>query len=105
MAILQAILAEILNYIGTILNTTFGWATTMLFGKVPKDRQLYVTLSSIGAVIWLITLLGIAFPAVAVFIFSFVKIPSNTRLSLSSGAIIELRQTPGTTTAEPNEQG
>ena len=30
---------------------------------------------------------------------------SNTRLSLSSGAIIELRQTPGTTTAEPNEQG
>jgi hypothetical protein len=75
MAILQAILAELLNYVGTILNTAFGWATLMLFGKVPKDRQLYVTLSSIGAVVWLIALLGIAFPAVAVFIFSFVKLP------------------------------
>ena len=74
MAILQAILAELFNYVGTILNTAFGWATIMLFGKVPRDRQLYVTLSAIGSVVWLIALLGVAFPVVAVFILSFVKI-------------------------------
>jgi len=74
MAILQAILAELFNYIGTILNTAFGWATIMLFGKVPRDRQLYVTLSAIGSVVWLIALLGVAFPAVAVFVLSFIKI-------------------------------
>jgi hypothetical protein len=76
MAILQAILAELFNYVGTILNTALGWATIMLFGKVPKDRQLYVTLSTLGAMVWLIALIGVAFPAVAIFILSFVRLSS-----------------------------
>lgn len=74
MAILQALLAELFNYVGTILNTALGWATIMLFGKVPKDRQLYVTLSTLGAIVWLIALLGVAFPAVAIFILSFARL-------------------------------
>ena len=27
-----------------LLNTAFGWATTLLFGKVPSDRQIYLSL-------------------------------------------------------------
>ncbi len=40
MAVLQAVLALITRQAGRILNTVFGWATMLLFGKVPQDKQL-----------------------------------------------------------------
>lgn len=43
MAILQAVLALLFRSAGRLLNTAFGWATTMLFGKVPQDRQIYLS--------------------------------------------------------------
>jgi hypothetical protein len=75
MAIIQALLAAITRWAGTILNTAFGWATMMLFGKIPRERQIYVSINSLGSVLWLIALVGIAFPAVTVFLLSFVKLP------------------------------
>ena len=75
MAIIQALLAAITRWAGTILNTAFGWATMMLFGKIPRERQIYVSINSLGSVLWLIALLGIAFPAVTVFLLSFIKLP------------------------------
>jgi hypothetical protein len=75
MAIIQALLAAITRWAGTILNTAFGWATMLLFGKIPRERQIYVSINSFGSVLWLISLLGIAFPAVTVFLLSFVKPP------------------------------
>jgi hypothetical protein len=60
--IVQAILAAVFRSAGKLLNTAFGWATVMRFGRVSQDRQLYLSLVSFGSVIWLVALLGIAFP-------------------------------------------
>jgi hypothetical protein len=74
--ILQAILTAIFRSAGKILNTAFGWATTMLFGKVPEDRQIFLSVISLGSVAWLVAVIGVAFPAAATFLFSFVTLPS-----------------------------
>ena len=76
MAIVQALLAMVFRSAGKLLNTAFGWATTMLFGRVAQDRQIYLSVIAFGSVIWILCLLGIAFPAFATFMLSFVPLPS-----------------------------
>ena len=75
MVIVQAVLAALFRSAGKLLNTAFGWATVMLFGRVPQDRQIYLSLVSFGSVIWLLALVGIAFPRIGTFLLSFVPLP------------------------------
>jgi len=75
MAIVQALIAALTRSAGKLLNTVFGWATALLFGRVPEDRQIYLSAIAFGSVIWLITLTGVAFPVFATFILSFVPLP------------------------------
>jgi hypothetical protein len=75
MAIIQALLAALFRSAGKLLNTAFGWATSMLFGRVPEDRQIYLSVIAFGSVAWMIAVVGIAFPAFATWLLSFVKLP------------------------------
>jgi hypothetical protein len=77
MAIVQAVLALLARQSGRVLNTLFGWATTLLFGKVPEDRQIHLSIIGFGSVIWLIVVLGIAFPGLATFLLAFVPLPES----------------------------
>jgi hypothetical protein len=77
MAILQAILTALLRQAGKLLNTVFGWATTMLFGKVPEKRQIYLSVIGLGSVLWIVVLLGIAFPRFGAFLLAFIPLPEN----------------------------
>jgi hypothetical protein len=73
--IVQALIAALTRSAGKLLNTAFGWATILLFGRVSQDRQIYVSAVAFGSVIWLVGLTGVAFPAVATFLLSFVTLP------------------------------
>jgi hypothetical protein len=75
MALVQALIAAVFRSAGKLLNTAFGWATSMLFGRVPEDRQIYLSIIAFGSVAWIIAVLGIAFPAFATWLLSFVKLP------------------------------
>ena len=46
-----------------------------MFGRLPEDRQIYVSAIAFGSVIWLLVLVGVAFPAVGTFLLSFVPLP------------------------------
>jgi len=93
---LQALLALAFRSAGRILNMAFGWATVMIFGKVPQDRQIYLSVIAFGSVGWIIAVLGIIFPSFATFLLAFVPLPpwvSRTwvRLAmLAAAAIIPL---------------
>src|SRR5215210_4850506 len=76
MAIVQALLALLFRSAGRLLNTAFGWATMMLFGKVPQDRQIYLSVIAFGSIAWIIAVLGIAFPSFATFLLAFVPLPA-----------------------------
>ena len=93
MVIVQAILAMLFRSAGKLLNTAFGWATVMLFGRVPQDRQIYLSLVSFGSVIWLLALVGIAFPKIGTFLLSFVPLPDWVdrtwiRLAMLAAAVL-----------------
>jgi hypothetical protein len=74
-AIVQALIAALTRSAGKLLNTAFGWATVMLFGRVPQDRQIYLSMITLASVLWLVAVLGIAFPAFAAFLLAFVALP------------------------------
>ncbi len=93
MAIVQGLIAIIGRQAGKLLNTLFGWATMLLFGKVPQDRQLALSAITFGSVLWLVVLIGIAHPPTGVFILSFVPIPrwvdtSWIRIGMLVGAVV-----------------
>jgi hypothetical protein len=93
MAIVQGLLAVLARSAGRFLNTAFGWATVMLFGKVPQDRQMYLSIIAFGSVIWLTVLVGIAFPVVGAFLLAFLPLPEWVdrnwiRLAMLVAAII-----------------
>lgn len=75
MAIIQALLLAISRRAGQLINTVFGWATQLLFGKVTQDKQLYVSGMAFGSVAWLISLIGIVLPAVGTFLLTAIPVP------------------------------
>lgn len=75
MAILQALLLALSRRAGQLVNTVFGWATQLLFGKVTKDKQLLVSGMSLGSVLWLISLIGIAFPRAGTLLLALIPLP------------------------------
>src|SRR2546423_1035075 len=93
MVLIQAVIAAIFRSAGRLLNTAFGWATVLLFGRVPQDKQIYLSGIRLGSVAWLLALVGIAFPKLGTFLLSFVPLPewidrTWVRLAMLAGAIV-----------------
>lgn len=93
MAIVQVLLAAVFRSAGRLLNTAFGWATTMLFGKVPQDRQIHLSILAFGSVLWLIAAVSVAFPSVGTFLLLFVTLPpwvdkAWIRIAMAAVAVI-----------------
>jgi hypothetical protein len=61
--------------LGRVLTLAFNWATIVLFGRVPQDRQLYLSGMALTALLWPIVLAGIAFPSFATFLLGFFTVP------------------------------
>ncbi|PYO49821.1 MAG: hypothetical protein DMD84_17300, partial [Candidatus Rokuibacteriota bacterium] len=75
MVILQALLTLLTRSAGKLLNTAFGWATVMLFGRVSKDRQIYLSVIAFGSVLWIVALISLAAPGFGTFLLTFVTLP------------------------------
>ncbi len=52
MATLAGLLGIIGRFAGKLLTTTLGWASSLLFGRVPQDRQVVLALITFGSVVW-----------------------------------------------------
>src|SRR6266576_3292574 len=61
--------------LGRVLTIAFNWATIVLFGRVPQDRQLYLSGMALTALLWPIILAGVAFPSLATFLLGFFTVP------------------------------
>jgi hypothetical protein len=70
------IFAFIGRQLGRVLTLAFNWATIVLFGRVPQERQLYLSGMALTALLWPIVLAGIAFPSFATFLLGFFTVPS-----------------------------
>jgi hypothetical protein len=72
MAILAALFAFGSRFVGKILTTALGWASTLLFGRVPASRQYLLLGITFGSVIWVVLLVGVLIPDVGFFLLTFV---------------------------------
>ncbi len=61
--------------LGRVLSLAFTWATIVLFGRVPQNRQLYLSGMALTALLWPIVLAGVAFPSFATFLLGFITVP------------------------------
>jgi len=64
--------------LGKVLSLAFAWATTALFGRVPANRQLYLSGMAGAALAWPIVLVGVLMPDIATFLLAFVTLPPWT---------------------------
>jgi hypothetical protein len=68
MAILAGLFGFIGRFAGKVLTTTLGWASTLLFGRVPSDRQVVLALITFGSVVWAALAIGVVLPFLGAFL-------------------------------------
>ena len=92
MAILATLFAAIGRQAGRVLTTALGWASTLLFGRVPHQKQLVLSLMALGSLAWVVMLLGIILPNVGTFLLTALPLPGSidqnwVRLAMLIGAL------------------
>jgi hypothetical protein len=75
MALISGLFAFVGRLAGRIVNASLGWATILLFGKVSGTKQTVLSLIALGSLAWVIVLLGVLVPAVAVFLLAAIPLP------------------------------
>jgi len=71
-----ALFAFVGRQVGRLVQLAFNWATLVLFGQVAKDKQLFLSLMALFALVWPIALAGVAIPSVGTFLLGFVTVPA-----------------------------
>jgi hypothetical protein len=67
-AILAALIAFGSRFASKVLTTALGWASTLLFGRVPASRQILLLVITFGSVIWMVMVVGFIVPDVGTFL-------------------------------------
>ena len=75
MAIFATLFAFLGRQLSKILTTILGWASTLLFGRVPQDKQLVLVLITFGSIAWVVLLVGVLLPDVGTVLLGFVPVP------------------------------
>ena len=93
MAILATLFAVIGRQAGRLLTTALGWASTLLFGRVPRQKQLLLSLIALGSLVWVVLLFGIMLPDVGTFLLTALPLPGFidqnwVRVAMLIGALV-----------------
>jgi hypothetical protein len=92
-AIFAGIFGMLGRFAGKLLTTALGWASSLLFGRVPRSRQVFVVAIMAASAIWLVLVIGIALPGVGAFLLAAAPIPAWVdsawvRLAMTVGAVV-----------------
>ena len=68
MAFLAALIAFGSRFASKVLTTALGWASTLLFGRVPASRQILLLGITFGSVIWMVMVAGFIVPDLGAFL-------------------------------------
>lgn len=75
MVIVSGLFTAFSRLIGAVATSTLGWATILLFGRVPQSRQTLLSVMALGSIVWLIAVIGVVLPAINDVIVSVVPRP------------------------------
>jgi hypothetical protein len=91
--IITGVIGLLSRFAGRLLSTTLGWATLLLFGKVPQSRQTLLLVIVFGSLVWVALVIGVLVPQVGVLLIAAVPLPEFVdetwiRLAMLIGAVI-----------------
>src|SRR5918992_5194651 len=78
-AIIAPIFAFIGRFVGKLLQTAFGWATVLLFGRVPESKQLLLSGVALASIAWVAVAIGVLFPDVGAVLLTAMPAPDWIR--------------------------
>ena len=64
MALIASLFALVGRFVGRVLTTTLGWASVLLFGRIPQDRQVWLAVLTFGSLAWVAAVAGVLVPDV-----------------------------------------
>lgn len=67
MTILISIVGFVFRFTAALLTTALGWASTLMFGRVPRSHQIFVVLMLAGSLTWMVLLLCVLVPGISGF--------------------------------------
>src|SRR5215208_6955560 len=93
MALIASLFALVGRFVGRVLTTTLGWASVLLFGRVPHDRQVWLAVLTFGSLAWVALAAGVLIPDVGTVLLAAVPRPdwipeSVVQLAMLAGALI-----------------
>jgi hypothetical protein len=53
------------RFAGDLMTTALGWASSLLFGRVPKSHQIFLVSMLAGSLLWVVAVLALVVPSVA----------------------------------------
>jgi hypothetical protein len=75
MALVASVFALVGRFVGRILTTTLGWASILLFGRIPQDRQVWLALLTFGSLAWVAAVVGVLVPDVGAILLTALPLP------------------------------
>jgi hypothetical protein len=78
-AILAPLLAYAGRFFGKLLQMAFGWATILLFGRVPQSKQLLLSGIALASLAWAAVATGVLFPGFGTLLLTAVPAPDWIR--------------------------
>lgn len=76
MALIASLFAVIGRFLGRVLTMALGWASILLFGRVPESKQLLLAIVSFGSLAWVIAILGSLIPDLGSFLLTAAPVPA-----------------------------
>ena len=75
MALISGVIGLLGRFAGRLLNTTLGWATILLFGKVAQSRQVLLLVMVVGSLAWVAAVVGVLVPQVGALLITAIPTP------------------------------
>jgi hypothetical protein len=75
MAIIGGLFAALGRFAGKVVTMLLGWASVLLFGRVPHSKQSLLAFITLGSIAWVVTLVGVLVPDVGSFLLAAVPRP------------------------------
>ena len=88
MPLLGALLALAGRFVGRLLTMAFGWASLMLFGRVPQSKQVLLAAVALGAVLWAAIVVSVLIPPARDVLLGFLPMPDWVTEELLSLAML-----------------
>jgi len=88
MALIGSLFALLGRFVGRVLTTTLGWASVLLFGRVPQDRQIWLAVLTFGSLAWVVSVVGVLLPDVGTILLAAVPRPAWIPADLVSLAML-----------------